>query len=231
MDHAVRTITRPLRCILFDFDFTLVDSSRGAHECTAFALRALGLGPVAADRVRATIGMSLDHAFRSLTGIESPAMAGEFCRIFIKRAEEVMAELTHVYAAARPAVFELKRRGLLLGIVSNKYRCGIAEFLGLNALDRTFDIIVGGEDVVEPKPSPLGLRNAAARLGVVPGEVLYVGDGVIDAETARRASMSFVAVLTGTTSREAFVPFFPVAVVRDLEELIARLDELAYAAV
>ena len=35
-------------------------------------------------------------------------------------------------------------------------------------------------------------------------EVLYVGDSFIDAKTAENAGVDFVAVLTGTTTKEEF---------------------------
>ena len=227
MTRATRDGQNSIRCVLFDFDFTLVDSSVGAHECTAHALRELGLNVVGSDRIQATIGMSLHRAFRTLTNQDSTDMADEFCRIFIEHAEQVMADLTHVYPATRPMAVELKRRGLLLGIVSNKYRCGVEEVLGRNDLDNAFDVIVGGDEVEEPKPSPEGILKAAARLGVTANNVLYVGDSVIDAEAAHRASMSFAAVLTGTTNRGDFDPFLPLAILSDLGDLIVRLDEFA----
>jgi phosphoglycolate phosphatase len=69
------------------------------------------------------------------------------------------------------------------------------------------------------KPDPRGLLRAAEHLGYVPSEVLYVGDSVIDAEAAQRGGMSFVAVLSGVTPREAFKGYGTVAVINTLNEL------------
>ena len=79
-----------------------------------------------------------------------------------------------------------------------------------------FDVIVGGEDVANHKPHPEGALKAVAALGAAASEVLYVGDSVVDAETARRAQLPFVAVLTGVTPRHAFTSYRPVAVVESL---------------
>ena len=198
--------------------------SQDAYRCTTHALRVLGLGEAEPDRIRSTIGMSLHRTFHALTHQDSTAMADEFCRIFIEHAEQVMANLTHVYRP-RATAMELKGRGLLLGIVSNKYRCGVEAVLSRNTLHDVFDIVVGGEDVGEPKPSPEGLFKAVDRLGVAANEVVYVGDSLIDAETASRACMQFAAILTGTTSRDDFEPFGPAAILDDLRELIVKIDE------
>jgi phosphoglycolate phosphatase-like HAD superfamily hydrolase len=48
------------------------------------------------------------------------------------------------------------------------------------------------------------LLKAIERLGSLPSGSLYVGDIVTDAETAKRAELLFVAVLSGVTLREDF---------------------------
>jgi len=62
-----------------------------------------------------------------------------------------------------------------------------------------FDVIVGGEDVSEHKPAPQGIEQAMTALRLTPSETLYVGDTTIDAETAARAGVAFLAVLSGVT--------------------------------
>ena len=50
-------------------------------------------------------------------------------------------------------------------------------------------------------------------------EVLYVGDSVVDAETAGRAGVAFVAVLSGVTPLEAFSTCAKKTVLNNLTEL------------
>jgi len=69
---------------------------------------------------------------------------------------------------------------------------------------RFFQVIVGGEDVSAHKPDPQGLLAAVDRLGSRHAATLYVGDSVTDAETAKRAAVPFVAVLSGATPIEHF---------------------------
>jgi phosphoglycolate phosphatase len=60
---------------------------------------------------------------------------------------------------------------------------------------------------------------AIDRLGCAPAEAVYVGDSVVDAETARNAGTRFVAVLTGTTDRGSFLAYPVVAVLDRLSDL------------
>lgn len=75
----------------------------------------------------------------------------------------------------------------------------------LNCLRRKLiDIIVGAEDVKIEKPNPEGLRCIIERLNLEKDNVLYVGDNLVDAQTAQNAGVDFIGVLTGTTDRQDF---------------------------
>ena len=82
-----------------------------------------------------------------------------------------------------------------------------------------FDVVVGGEDVAMHKPDPSGLLAAVECLGSAPTSALYVGDSVTDAETAKRAGVPFVAVLSGVTPREVFEDYSMYRVLESLSEL------------
>ena len=126
-----------------------------------------------------------------------------------------------LFDSVAPVVEALLAGGVSLGIVSTKFRYRIEAVLEREGLGHAFAIIIGGEDVVAHKPDPMGLVAAVARLGRSLAETLFVGDSAVDAETTRRAGVPFVAVLTGVTSRAAFVPYRPVAVIDDLSSLPA----------
>lgn len=209
----------PYQAVVFDFDYTLVDSSPGILECIGYALDRLGLPPVSAERACRTIGLSLPEIFVELAGKEKAALSEDFRRLFVARADEVMNEMTSLFPDARPTIERLVVCGLRLGIVSTKYRYRISRFLADQGLEGAFQVVLGLEDVPAAKPDPTGLLDATDRLGASREETLYVGDSLVDAETARRAGVSFAAVLTGATRADEFAPYEPVAVLSSLAEL------------
>lgn len=208
-----------IQTILFDFDYTLADSSQGVIDCIGYALRELGLPRVSDEATCRTIGLSLVDTLAALAGTQPDEVSKRFARLFVERADQVMADKTVLLPGVREAVTRLSERGLALGIVSTKYRYRIESILQREGLLTSFAVIVGGEDVTAHKPDPESLRLAIERLEVGPEESLYVGDSVIDAETARRAGVSFVAVLSGMTPREAFGEYAVCAVIETLTEL------------
>ena len=208
-----------LQAVIFDFDYTLADSSHGAIECINFALAEMGLDHVSAEAACRTIGLSLSETFLTLGEHHEKDRCEEFHRLFVQRAEQVMAKLTVLYESVPATVEALRERGLQLAIVSTKYRRRINEVLEREALLHGFHIVIGGEDVAEHKPHPQGLFEAMKKLECSSTSVLYVGDSVVDAELAKRAGVPVAIVLSGVTPREDFNNYEPVAMLQTVSEL------------
>jgi phosphoglycolate phosphatase len=213
----------PYSALLFDFDYTLADSSAGIVECVNCCFQQMRLPPASRDAVSATIGLALPETLRRLAGPQSEERVQEFVRRFVARADQVMVASTVLLEAAHRMLLDLDHGGIPLGIVTTKFRRRIDEVLAREGLRDRFAVIVGGDDVRQPKPDPEGLLLAVAALSARPASTLYVGDSPADAEAARRAGVPFAAVLSGVTPREAFAPFQPVAVLDSVAELPAWL--------
>lgn len=207
------------RSIIFDFDYTLADSSKGVIECTNFALSSLNLPVVSAESVCRTIGLSLPEMLKKLAGEEHADLRNEFTRLFTKRADEVMANMTVLYSEVPETMNLLKQQGFLLGIVSTKYRYRIEQILKREGMLDFFDVIVGGEDVSRHKPDPEGLLAAIKKLNAPKANSVYVGDSVTDAETARNAVIPFIAVLSGVTRGEMFGRYESIGILNSISEL------------
>lgn len=207
------------RAIFFDFDLTLADPTKGTIECVNFALESLGLPQAGDERIKRTIGLSLEDTFLSLTGQPNNQDVGLFISSFVKRADQVMTELTLMFTSVPATTRRLIEMGFELGIVSTKFRHRIEEILAREGLADRFRVIIGGEDVNEHKPHPGGLIAAISRMRIDADDVLYVGDSTVDALTAERAKVPFIAVLSGTTSETEFNEVAKIAVIADISAL------------
>ncbi len=74
------------------------------------------------------------------------------------------------------------------------------------------------------KPSPEGIEQAIARLGMEKDDVLYTGDSLVDAGAAKNAGVAFAAVTTGTTPASDFEEVPHVKIMKSLRELIAPAE-------
>jgi phosphoglycolate phosphatase len=204
---------------IFDFDYTLADSSRAVVECANNGLRGLGLPAASPDAICRTIGLSLPETLVRLAGEQQRPLADEFRRFWRHRSDQIMVDWTVLIPGAPEAVRELREKGFQTGIVSTKYRSRIEAVLRREKLSDAFEVIVGGEDVAAHKPDPEGLLRAIDELGAAPKKTLYVGDSITDARTAQRANVSFAAVLTGVTRRNEFNGFAVDRILENLGEL------------
>ena len=132
------------RAIIFDFDLTLADPTKGTIECVNFALEKLNLPPADDERIKRTIGMSLEDTFLSLTGQTNNQNVSLFASNFVKRADQVMADLTSMFDSVPATTERLIEMGFALGIVSTKFRYRIEEILARAGLSNRFRVIIGG---------------------------------------------------------------------------------------
>jgi len=212
------------RSVIFDFDFTLADSSNGIFDCVNTALAAMGVPPARRDDVNATIGLPLRETFTRLTGSDDAARQAEFVAKFHCRADEVMVDSAVLYEFVPATIKEIRRQGVSLGMATTKRRVHVEAILKRDGLADAFHTVIGGNDVSNQKPHPESLLAGLKGLGVPPRECVYVGDSIVDAEAARRAEMPFVAVLTGVTKRAAFDSFAAREILNHAGELPAWLE-------
>ncbi len=73
--------------------------------------------------------------------------------------------------------------------------------LAIFGLEPLFEVAMFHDDTSRHKPEPEPLLLAAERAGLVPGNVVYVGDSIHDVAAGRAAGMRTVSVLWGPFDR------------------------------
>ena len=190
----------PLRAVLFDVDFTLC---RPGPELGPEGYAGLGreyglkLDPARYDEARLAAiedlrqHPELDHdeavwvrftedIVRGMGG--DGASVGEIAGKIVRRWEE--AAQFELYDDVLPALDELRRGGLRLGLISNTSR-DLGAFVRHFALD--VDAWLASGSYGKVKPSPLIFRAALELVGCEPGAALMVGDSPRDDVAGARA--------------------------------------------
>ena len=202
---------------IFDFDYTLVDSSRGIVTCFRHVLGNHGHTGVTDTEIKRTIGKTLEESFSILTGITEAGTLADYKREYVKAADVHMTANTFFFPETIEVLEALKSQGAVLGIVSTKFRYRILDLFEKTGYDGLVDFIVGGEDVKAAEGLLLAIGRAS---GGGKSEVLYVGDSVVDAATAQSAGTDFAGVLHGMTTREELEAYPHVAIVDDLRGIL-----------
>ena len=129
---------------------------------------------------------------------------------------------TVLFLETKSVLAALKDSGARIGIISTKFRYRIKELLDQHFPEDFLDIIIGGEDVQTPKPSPEGLLLAIRQLHATKAETLYIGDSTVDAETAQKAGVDFAGITHGMTTAEELKKYPHKKIMSSLEELLER---------
>lgn len=207
---------------LFDFDYTLADSSKGIVKCFQNVLRNHGFNEIKDDEIKRTIGRTLEDSFSELTGITDGEAIQRMRAEYVKEADKYMTSNTVLFLETKSVLLALKDGGARIGIISTKYRYRIKELVDQSFPPNFFDLIVGGEDVKQAKPSPEGILKAMKILGNDNDEVLYIGDSTVDAETAKAAGVDFAGVTHGVTTAEELAEYPHVIIMNTLDELLTE---------
>ena len=210
---------------LFDFDYTLVDSEQGIVGCFRRTIEKWNLPPVDDDTIRHTIGLPMEQAVAIITGLTDANEINRFIDDYRRDADVHMTPGTHFFPDTLPTLRALSERGTNIAIISTKTRSRIEEKFVADGCTDVIDLIIGCEDVHAMKPSPEGIEQAIARLGMEKADVLYTGDSLVDAGAAKNAGVAFAAVTTGTTPTSAFEEVPHVKIMKSLRELIAPAED------
>lgn len=186
------------RAVVFDLDGTLIDSAPDIHASANRLMVEQGFAPFEPAETRAFIGQGVPHfiacCLRARGAAGRPALQAHLVEAFLAGYESAVT-LTTVYPGVAEALARLAATQVRLGICTNKPEAPARAVLAHLGLTRHFDVVIGGDSTTQRKPDPMPLRAAVAGIGA--GDVVYVGDSEVDAETAARAGLPFALFTEG----------------------------------
>lgn len=194
-----------IKAYLFDFDYTLVDSSPAIVHCFNAAFEKEGLPKPDEGHIKKLIGMPLEGMAKALHEGMDDSLVEKIKSNYVAEADLVATRLTYFFPDVRSSLGFLKMKGCQTGIVSTKFRYRIVEALEANQMSDLFTLIIGGEDVSSHKPDPEGILIAIERLKLTREEVIFVGDSLFDYYAAQNAGVQFRAILNGATTAAEFI--------------------------
>jgi 2-phosphoglycolate phosphatase len=188
-----------IRGLVFDLDGTLVDSYEAITASLNHACSHFGLEPLPAAKVRLMVGRGLEQLIASVLGQDR---TGEGVRLFREHYAVNWGAGTHALPGAADAVRELERRGYRMAVASNKPARFSRAILADCGMLLWFGAVEGPDTAGVTKPEPTMVRRCLHTLGLEAAETLYVGDMVLDVETARRAGLRVALVPGGSSPPE-----------------------------
>lgn len=193
------------KAVIFDLDGTLTDTLKSIWKSANLALADAGLPPFEAKRYRYFVGDGAEELLkRALIAdgdsalIHLPQVRESYRKYF----KEYVNYEVKPYDGIPELLQELKERGLLLAVNSNKPHERTMDVVETIFGRETFDMIVGQCEERARKPAPDGIFYIMDALGIRQDEVLYLGDTCVDMKTGKSAGVFTVGVLWGFRDRQ-----------------------------
>ncbi|WP_200762770.1 HAD family hydrolase [Nitrosophilus alvini] len=180
--------------ILFDLDGTLIDSTDAILESFAYAFGKFDVKVPQKEKILSLIGHPLDFMFLHLGVAEE--MVQNYVDAYKERYRVISKEKTSLLFGAREAV-ELASSFATLGVVTTKTAKYSAELLEHMKIMHFFEVLIGREDVIHPKPHPEPILKAMHKIDARKEHTWMIGDTCLDIKSANDATISSIAVLCG----------------------------------
>jgi pyrophosphatase PpaX len=111
-------------------------------------------------------------------------------------------ELAEMYPGMENILRSIKESGKLLALFTGKGTQTAMITLQEFHIEKYFDYIVTGNDVMKHKPSSEGLLKIMEHFALMPDELLMVGDAVSDVKAAHEAGVKIAAVMWDSYAKE-----------------------------
>jgi len=187
------------RALISDLDGTLLDTLEDLADSVNAALARLGLPHREIDAYKYFIGDGRRAlALRALPKDRRDEATIDSLLVRIgEEYERRWMNHTKPYEGIPRLLDTLTARGVRMAILSNKLH-GYTEAVVSKLLpDWSFEFVLGESPSTPRKPDPSGAMHIVERMGIEPGECLYIGDSGVDMQTATAAGLYPVGVLWG----------------------------------
>lgn len=203
--------------VIFDLDGTLIDSYEAIYLSFHHVYSQLNLPPLSYAQVKKVVGKGLSYTFRDLLGDE---LVPKALALFREKYEEVFREHTKLLPDVPEVLEALYKRKIQMAVATNKLGRFSRAIFEHFQLQKYFKAIIGDGDVAHNKPHPEMIYCALAQMGLTKEEVIFVGDSVIDIQTAHNAGMRIFAVPSGNASPEELEKAQPTVLLERLIDLL-----------
>jgi AHBA synthesis associated protein len=203
-----------LRAVIFDLDGVLVDSFDVMRKAFSAAYaEVVGGGEPPFEEYSQHLGRYFPEIMRIMN--LPPAMEAPFVRESYRLAGEV-----RVYEGVQHMLTWLRKRGIRTAVATGKSGDRTRSLLSQLDLLPLLDVVIGSDEVANPKPAPDIVVYALECLDIPATAAVMIGDAVTDLASAQAAGVKAAAAVWGEGDEMDLLSAGPDLVLRDPAEVL-----------
>lgn len=191
------------KAVLLDLDGTLLDTVTEIADAANAMRQNLGMPPLPLETLTTYVGKGSEHFVKqalsnNLAGTVPDAhQSAQALAIFLDHYRVLNGTQSHLYPGVLEGLTAFRKAGLKMAVVTNKKEEFTHTLLIRKNLAHFFDAVVCGDTCERKKPDPMPFLHACQLLNVNPADALAIGDSINDAQAARAAGITILAVPYG----------------------------------
>ena len=215
-----------IKGMIFDLDGTTLSTLEDIRDAINMTLRQNGYPEKDLDAIRLAVGNgSLKLISRVSPAGVSEEQKNEMLKEYINIYSTNYNIKTHPYKGIPELLQELQRKGILLGVNSNKPHHLTAALINECFPGVDFVGVIGDQKDIPKKPDPTGAYKLIEMMGLKKEEVLYIGDSETDIKTAKNAGLKAIGCLWGFRDRKILEEAEADYIVSEPHEILKYLGE------
>jgi len=216
------------KLIIFDMDGTLIDSVPSLANAINYMLKKLGKNEFSEDIIRGWVGNGAQILVkRALVGSRdyknftiSSELEKEALDIFLNYYGQNLNAKTTLYPGVLKTLKELKARGYLLSVATNKPHQFVGEMLEHFKINTFLDAFIGAGITKHKKPHPQMLLKLCEQFNCPPSLAVMVGDSQNDIISAKNANICSIGLTYGYNYDKSIKEYNPTVVFDNFEDIL-----------
>ncbi|MBQ2365454.1 MAG: HAD family hydrolase [Alistipes sp.] len=207
--------------IIFDLDGTLINTIDDLGQACNHALSACGFPTHQIADYPRLVGNGINRLIERALPAEhrNEATVLRVREHFVPYYDAHNCDLTRPYDGIPELLQALKAQGHRLAVASNKYQAATEKIVA-QLFPGIFDVVLGEREGVKRKPDPQIVYDIVEAIKQGGKEILYVGDSLVDAETAKAAGATLVLCTWGFCTEEQLKTAQPNYMIQHPSELL-----------
>jgi len=215
------------KAVIFDLDGTLIDSLEDLADSANAMLESYGYPVHPLEEYRYFVGNGSRKLICRILPEEkaaSESFVDEALEKYKAIYEERFLEKTRSYKGIMEMLKQLRDRKIPMAVCTNKHAEAANTIVKVLFEPDTFVEIVGDKPGVPRKPDPAKLLQIARNMGVKPEEVAYLGDSMVDMQTAVNAGFLPIGVLWGFRDKAELVEHGAKVLLEKPADLLEKVE-------